>query len=155
MAKVKITIGDWSEDGHNQSEDFVFEVNKSVIEIQNAYKASCKLTGLIFDSNENHTNIKDLDWKHPEFEKRQVFVEYEQNTLSDFAKNIISNHGLKLPTGEPENFCYFMFEFIKLSLPDLTFEEASFKKSELKLITPINGWWSKNCNETWGYGLFE
>ncbi len=155
MTKVKMLIGDWSQDGHNQYEDYVFEVNKSVVEIQNAYKASCKLTGLMFDCNKNHTGIEGLNWQHPEWNDRKVFVEYMQNNLSELAANIISAHGLQLPTGDSENFCYFMFEFIKLSLPDLTYEEAAFKKSELKEIESINGWWSKTCNESWGYGLFE
>lgn len=31
MNKVKITIGDWSQDGHNQYEEFVFETNKTSI----------------------------------------------------------------------------------------------------------------------------
>ena len=46
MRKVKLVIGDWSGDGHGQSEEFVFETNKTVEEIGQAYKDSCKLTGL-------------------------------------------------------------------------------------------------------------
>ena len=88
MNKVKITVGDWSEDGHNQSEEFVFETNKTVKEIQNAYKQSCKKLGLIFDCNENHTDIVGLNLQHAEYDDRQVFVEYDQNTISEFAKNI-------------------------------------------------------------------
>lgn len=42
MSKVKLSIGDWSQDGHNQSEDFVYEVNKTVSEIRQGYKDSCK-----------------------------------------------------------------------------------------------------------------
>ncbi len=51
------------------------------------------------------------------------------------------------------NFALLIMEFIKLSLTDLTYEEAYFKKSELKTIPPINGWWNNALN--FGYGLFH
>lgn len=153
--KVKMTVGDWSQDGHNQYEEFVFETNKTVTEIQDAYKQSCKTLGLIFDCNCNHTGIIGLDWQNPEYEQRKVFVEYEQDELSELAINVLKQHNIEvLDEYEIDDFVNLMINVIQLSLPDLTMEEASFKKSELKSIPPINGWWSRTLNESWGYGLF-
>lgn len=154
MNKIKITIGDWSQDGHNQSDEFAYNVNKSIPEMVAAYRASCQLTGLIFDCNENHTGIPGLDWQNPETEDRQIFVEYQQNELSDLAQDILAQHQLTLAPS-PESMAEFMLKFIQLTLPDLTFEEASAKRSELKDLPVLNGWWSKSCNESWGYGLYE
>ena len=52
MEKIRVVIGDWSEDGYNQSDEFIYSVNKTQKELQDGYKASCKLTG-VWDSNLN------------------------------------------------------------------------------------------------------
>jgi lysyl-tRNA synthetase class II len=158
MDKIKITIGDWSQDGHNQYEEFVFEANKTVQEIRQAYKDSCKLTGLSFNHNEDYTGLN-LNWQHPEYETRKIATEYEEYELSDLAKEILSKFNIDYSNynEEPslENFIDLLINFIKLSLPDLILEEASFKKSELKTIKPLNGWWTKELNCQFGYGLFN
>ncbi len=40
--KVKLVVGDWSKDGHNQSDDFYVESNLSAKEIETAYKKGTK-----------------------------------------------------------------------------------------------------------------
>ena len=153
--KIKISIGDWSEDGHNQYEQFVFESNKPVEEIQQAYKDSCKLTGLQFNHNEDYTGLN-LNWQHPEYDDRQICTEYEDGEVSQFAKDILSTHGLDVPEDfYEEEFLQLLIDFIKLSLPDLELVEASFKRSELKEIPALNGWWNDNLNVQFGYGLYE
>lgn len=156
--KVKITIGDWSQDGHNQYEEFVFKSNKSVEEIRQAYKDSCKLTGLSFNHNEDYTGLN-LNWQHPEYRIRKIATEYEKYELSDLAKEILSKFNIDYYNYDEEysceNFLDLLISFIKLSLPDLTLEEASFKKSELKDIPAVNGWWNRELNCQFGYGLFE
>lgn len=153
--KVKITIGDWSQDGHNQYEEFVFESNKTVKEIRQAYKDSCKLTGLSFNHNEDYTGLN-LGYGTG----RQIATEYGDVNISELAVNIFEKHSIKSYITfqeEPntENFLTLLIDFIKLSLPDLTLQEASFKKSELKNIPAVNGWWNKELNCQFGYGLFE
>lgn len=154
MSKVKITIGDWSQDGHNQYEEFVFESNKSVNEIRQAYKNSCKLTGLSFNHNEDYTGLS-LGYGT----ERQIATEYEEAELSDLAKEILSTFNVNYSSYEedssPDKFLQLLVSFIKLSLPDLVLEEAAFKKSELKDIPPVNGWWNDELNCGFGYGLFE
>lgn len=44
----KLVLGDWSKDGHKQSEDFLFDCNYDVHKIRQAYKDSCKKLELHF-----------------------------------------------------------------------------------------------------------
>ena len=81
MERVKLTIGDWSQDGHNQYEEFVYESNKSVHEIRQAYKDSCKLTGISFNHNEDYTGLN-LKWDHPEYNSRKIATEYSVYRMS-------------------------------------------------------------------------
>jgi len=171
--RVKLSIGDWSQDGHNQYEEFVYESNKSVEEIQEAYKASCALTGLQFNyiqDKENYTGLN-LNWQDSDYDDRQIAVEYESSHISKLAEEILKSHGIdvwegydpqvydfkaeKCPIQDEENFIDLWLQFVKLSLPDLKLEEASFKKSELKTLPAINGWWNENLNVQFGYGLYE
>lgn len=154
MNIVKLSIGDWSEDGHNQYEEFVYNSNKSVNEIRQAYKDSCKLTGLQFNHNENYSSRTE----HSEYgSKRHICTEYQDDEISEFAKGILEEHHIVVNSNslDVDTFTNLLIEFIKLSLPDLILEEASFKRSELKNIDAINGWWNKELNVQFGYGLFE
>lgn len=45
----KLVLGDWSKDGHKQSEDFLFDCNYDVHKIRQAYKDSCKKLGITFN----------------------------------------------------------------------------------------------------------
>ena len=42
----KLVLGDWSEDGHGKSKDFLFDCNYDVSKIRQAYKDSCKKLGI-------------------------------------------------------------------------------------------------------------
>lgn len=160
MEKVKLTIGDWSGSGHSQNEVFVYEVNKTVSEIRQGYKASCKKTGIQFNHNENYTGLKE----HSGYgSKLHICTEYNECYFSEEAKEIISNYGIDfswygnggLSSENAEDFAQLILEFIKISIPDFEWEETSFKKSELSSIQPINGWWNSELNVQLGYGLFE
>ena len=158
--KLRITIGDWSDDGHGVSEQFVYDSNKTVKEIQDAYKASCKLTGLQFNHNANYTGLKEHDG-YGSF--RHICTEYEECEISEEALEILTEHGIVINFLEKEDslvlyedtFLQLLIDFIKLSLPDLELVEAAFKKSELKNIPAVNGWWNKDLNVQFGYGLYE
>ena len=156
MSKVKLTIGDWSQDGHNEFEIFVYEVNKSVEEIRQAYKDSCKKTGVQFNHNVNYTGLVERSYE-------KICTEYEDDKIREDAIEILKNFDFDLSKycnedfgfDDVEQFCELILNFIKLSLLDLTWEEAAFKKSELKTIEPINGWWNTSLNVQFGYGLFD
>lgn len=152
--KIKIPIGDWSCDGHCKSEDFVFISNKTVEQIRQAYKDSCKLTGLSFNHNQDYTGLN-LGYGTD----RQIATEYGSFALSTLAQEILNKFKIDYSDYEDEatadNFVNLLINFIKLSLPDLILEEASFKKSELKSIPAVNGYWNDQLNCQFGYGLFE
>jgi len=152
MNKMYLVLGDWSDDGHGKFEKILVEVNKTVEEVQNAYKASCKLTGIAFDHDEDYTETN-RGWK--EAEKYRIAVEYEDSNLSGEVLEILTKFGCPLKMLEyynedacQENYVKLWFWFINLSLPYLEYEIVADD-------TPnINGYWSKNLNASFGYGLF-
>lgn len=155
--KFKISIGDWSEDGHNQYEEFVYSSNYPVDKLRQAYKDSCKLTGLQFNHNENYTGLKD----HSNYgTKRHICTEYQDDSISSLAKKILNEHGIDTHDFEQDacadNFVNLILDFIALSMPkDFDYQEEAFKKSELKKIDPLNGWWNPQLNVQFGYGIFD
>lgn len=120
MNRFKIVIGDDSGDGHSQKETFLVECNHTVQNIEKAYENSCKLTGLQMNTNTNFTGL-DLHWS--ELSKRKMCNEYEDDTLSEFHKDVLK--GFEIPEeilnfeGDPDAFLIFFLEFLKLSIPDL------------------------------------
>ncbi len=55
MNKMYLVLGDPSQDGHSQYDKVLFEVNKTLEEVQQAYKDSCKLTGISFNHSYDYT----------------------------------------------------------------------------------------------------
>lgn len=162
MNKMHLVLGDWSNDGHGRSDKVLVESNKTVKEIQDAYKASCKLTGVSFNHNDDFTGRK-RDYK--EKEKYLIASEYGQGFyVSDEAKQALRDAGFDVEKhfafGMDEEgyqiedndviFLYIWTEFVKLSLPDLIMKKIPEDKS----IPVINGYWDKNLNVQFGYGLY-
>lgn len=158
-----LVLGDWSDDGHGKYDKVLVESNKSVEEIQDAYKASCKLTGVSFNHNEDFTERKR---NYKEKQKYQIATEYEQGfNVSDEAKQALRDAGFDVEKhfayGMDEDndqiedndviFLYLWTEFVKLSLPDLIIN----KIPEDDNIPVINGYWDKNLNVQFGYGLYH
>ena len=147
--KINIAIGDWSQDGHNQSENFTYEVNKPVGEMQQAYKDSCKKTEIQFNHNEKYGG------------KIKVCTEYEENKIPSDAIKILNDAGINMKQycdkngyfNNPEDFAELILEFIKLSLPDLAYKQVGYMKREK--VPFLNGYWNKSLNVQFGYGLFE
>jgi hypothetical protein len=162
MNKMYLVLGDWSDDGHGKYDKVLVESNKSVKEIQDAYKASCKLTGVSFNHNEDFTE-RERDYK--EKQKYHIATGYEQGfDVSDEAKQALRDAGFDVEKhfayGMDEDgdqdydnddvFLYLWTEFVKLSLPDLIINKIPENNS----IPVINGFWDKNLNVQFGYGLF-
>lgn len=160
--KVKLVLGDWSDDGHGKYKEIEFVSNYPVDIIQQAYRDSCKLTGVQFNYNEDYTDglCKGYgSW-------RQIFTEYEDNCMKVEAIEVLRAHGLdpaeycnEIYTDEDfekgnemafssENVADLIMDFIKLSMPnDWRYDKI---ESDSKAI---NGWWG-NLNHQFGYGLF-
>ena len=171
--RFRVVIGDWSSDGHGKSDEYVFQSNKSVEEMQQAYKDSCALTGVQFNHNATYTASDPTQRR--ENRKSQIFCEYEDGGISKSNLESLTSAGLdvqkycgndieknyddisdKYWVGiSPEGCAYLILDFIKLSLPDLEYEEAFYKFTELKKMPPLNGWWCEGLNHQFGYGLYE
>ena len=146
MNKMYLVIGDWSDDGHGKFEKVLVEVNKTVEEVQNAYKDSVNLTKISFNENNSYHGFKDV--------KYEVCIGYEDNRLIPAVIERFKE--LKCPTNILENFIEesyvdtfysLWFWFVSLSLPDL-------KYNVVNEIPNINGYWNKNLNVGFGYGLY-
>lgn len=149
---MQLNIGDWSHDGHNISESEVFSVNYPVSVIRQAYKDSCKKTGVQFNHNEDYTG--GLSKSYGSW--RQLFTEYEDSELEQDAYDVlelyIDNLSDYLDGDEDsgyycDDFSSFWWAFVKISLPDLTYQRVTFEH--------INGYWNDELNVQFGYGLFS
>jgi hypothetical protein len=149
---MQLNIGDWSKDGHNISEAKVFEVNHPVSVVRQAYKDSCEETGIQFNHNEDYTG--GLCSRYGSW--RQLFTEYESNTVSQEAYEILAEyipHIADYLDGDEESGYYcedfpsLWWAFVKISLPDLKYTPVKFEH--------INGYWNKELNVQFGYGLFS
>lgn len=157
MNKYKIVLGDWSHDGHNQSENFLFKTNYTQEQIQEAYRESCRKTGLQFHHKQ---------WKEDYSDGTPLFTEYEEYWVSKEVHDGLVGLGIPeeidLVTYDDEedeeanyqcdgsdHLVLIILWFISLSLPE------DFKYEIIKDDVPsINGWWGK-LNHQFGYGLFN
>ena len=148
MNKMYLILGDWSSDGHGKCEKVLLICNKTVEEIQNAYKNSCKLTGISFNHNEDYTGVA-----REFFDRRNYMIctEYEDSSINETCAEILNKYGIKIEAEfiNREAFVNLWIQFVQLSLPDLKVEQNDDN------IPNINGYWDKNLNVQFGYGLFE
>jgi len=149
MYKMYLVIGDWSGDGHSKYDKVLVHSNKRVEQIQKAYRDSCRLTGVSFHEGE-------IDYKTWEEDRKfQISTEYESGLeISDEVKEALKKHGLEVKDcddieNELEYFTKLWFDFVRLSLPDLKWQNA---KDD---IPCINGFWQEELNEIFGYGLYN
>jgi len=145
-----LVLGDWSDDGHGKSDKILMEVNKTVKEVQEAYKASCALTGLSFNHNEDYTN-----GKLQKTRKHRICTEYEDSEISSETLEILEELGCPIIEDLKEDpfigtgtFITLWFWFVSLSLPDLEYKRVEDK------VPVINGYWDENLNVQFGYGLY-
>ena len=159
---VRLVLGDWSDDGHGKHKEILYKSNYPIDKIQQAYKDSCKLTGVQFNHNEDYTGGLCSGYGS----WRQIFTEYESSSIRPEAIEALRNHGLN-----PADYCEEIYTdedfesdnsmpfytdsaaelimaFIALSMP----KDWEYKKADIK-ADAINGWWG-NLNVQFGYGLF-
>ena len=135
MKTYKIVTGDPSGDGHSIKETVFIKCNKTQQEINENYKKSCELTGLVFTEN---TPIivegEKLDWQHPEYNDRKIGVEYQSGGPSELAWKILKEHGIEeTEVYDGETIVDLFMNFIKLSLSDLEFEIVPDKTETLHI----------------------
>lgn len=163
MNKMKLELGDMSNDGHGKTATILLQSNVDVSTIRKAYKDSCYLTDVQFNSNDRFTKTK---YKWQEDEKYEAVVQYEDSYLSSFIVDKLSKFGLTEDLlssfnieKDVKHHRYFMYKynfvplwiwFVKLSLPEDTIIEVI----EDDDIPSINNGPRNELNTQIGYGLF-
>lgn len=154
--RMYLVLGDWSDDGHGKTDKKLFYTNKTVAEIQYAYKASCATTGISFNHNEDFTGVT-RDFR--EKGKHRVVTEYEQTILSEEILKVLFErecpHLGSILEAEDNSidldvFIKLWWWFTGLSLPGLKYESQEV----VDPIPVINGYWDSNLNVQFGYGLY-
>lgn len=168
MYECYITIGDWSEDGHNRYRVFQYFATHPVIEQQQGYYASVERTGIRFHG-------------HSIGDPHEVCVEYQDGLINAFHIEMLrryaqidcSRAGDCGPSGfypEPDEFAKFVLWFVGITIPGFEYErlkEVNTKSrdseghmSNTQWLTDhgdqvLNGWWCDKLNHQFGYGVFE
>lgn len=158
----KLALGDWSEDGHGISKDILVDCNcNNVVDIQNAYKESCKKLGIQFDDDKDYSE-KGYKYHVPHL----IWTDYQDNDMSAIAYDILNKagcfDGIDIEEDDDgryhiesikgcvlEEHAKVIMNFIALSMPE------NFSYQIVKEDYPyINGHWDGNLNIGFGYGLF-
>lgn len=161
--KFKVPIGDWSGDGHRQCDIFTVECNYGVEEVRQAYKDSCFKTNIQFNrvGGKDHCYISmPLSAVLHELDEREIATDYEDSRVPYTCSVALLEKGIDLDKYTDvddlgryipgtEEFLCLLFEFIKITLPDL---EWKFCDDELEYL---NGFWNKDLNVQFGYGLYN
>lgn len=161
MYKMKLELGDTSSDGHGKTATILLKSSVDVSAIRKAYKDSCYLTDIQFNSNEKFTKTK-YNWE--DSKKHEVVVKYEDSCLRNDIFIKLSKFGLthELMSSfgfELEDDRYTLYEgsfpllwiwFVKLSLPKDTVLEIENDD----VIPSINNGPQQELNTQIGYGLF-
>lgn len=119
----EIIVGDWSGDGHSQSERIIFEVSHSKEEIEKAYKNTCKKAKW-----QLHTYTNGL------------LKNYEESSISCDILEELKSVGIAIPSSveydeeeddapyfSPESCACLYLEFAKASLPELEYKQIKFE----------------------------
>jgi hypothetical protein len=168
--QMYLNVGDWSGDGHEKHDQVLIESNLPVKDVQQAYKDSCKLTGVQLNHNEDYTGVK-RDWKVAR--DFQILTEYESSKITSNQFKMLFEHGLRVEmladwNGEDsveyaeesldgydiysvDAYVKFWMWFTMLSNPKL---KLTWKPPEDEGIPNINGYWDKNLNVQFGYGVY-
>lgn len=158
--KIKIPIGDWSNDGHGRYKVFEIESNYPVHDLQEAYKESCRIVGIQF--NHHYEDYMGIEIDSYRSNERLICTEYEDSRLSEFAYDTLIDHGINVDSIlgydieegkeiylDSDDFTNILLAFIGLSMPN-DWEWSFIDDSN----TYLNGFWNKNLNVQFGYGLF-
>lgn len=152
----KLTLGDWSKDGHGISKDFLFECNYDVHRIRQAYKDSCKKLGIAFNHGSDYAGLGCSYGS-----AKQIWTEYEdsiiRSTVFETLKKAHCLEGINYypddfrdgyHIGKHEDCAKLIMNFIAVSMPN----DFIYQLIEPE---PINGYWNDELNHQFGYGLFH
>jgi hypothetical protein len=145
--KFYINIGDWSCDGHNQCDRFLFESNYSVKELQKAYKKSCKTTGV------NLSRACAEGYEDPTVEPSAAKKLLELGLSEELVRGEDYDpeycHETEYAINGPDAMADMIVWFVGLSMP----EDFECRRTEEHALN-FNGFWG-DLNESFGYGLYR
>lgn len=164
LHKMYLVLGDWSDDGHGKSNKVLLESNVTVDVVQQAYKDSCKLTGVSFNHNEDYTEKKNAPLIATEYEDSfipseaiQIFRE-KFGLTQEIAQSWFPDDELCEKIEDNETICLYgdafvnaWIWFVRLSHPEIQIKTLDAKDE----IPCINGYWNDNLNVQFGYGLYN
>lgn len=148
MYKFKLPIGDWSDDGHGKTDDYIIESNKPLEHVREMYFQACEKLGYTLDGHH----------------KKTPCAEYEDYEFPFEVINDLDNIGVKgldfyFEVGEGNydmdsiSFCDIVLNFIKSQDKDL--ELKRIPNDELPMFQ-FYGVDNKNRHIGYfGYGLFD
>jgi len=164
MKEFKFAIGDWSGDGHEKTDNVHFKSNKTADEIRKAYWDSCIHTSIAFHNQDLTTfdaynrMSKDIPVEKIKF---RLLHNYEDTLIPAAAMKILYANGLSnklFEDGPNEGGDQYIMNAEELSELLLWFISISLDDFEYKVIKDevesINGFWNKNLNVGFGYGLY-
>ncbi len=146
--KYSIVVGDWSCDGHEKSDKFIFDCTHSKADIIKSYKQAVNKSGVAL---------------HSDKDKIEILGEYEDNIINNEAIGFLEGIGCKFEwrdnefevNGEerelycgPDDVFHLFLEMVSTQL-----EGFKYKRIDEE-IESINGFWDKKFNESIGYGVY-
>lgn len=147
----RIVIGDWSDDGHCKKSYFTFKCSHDESEVKKAYTKACKKCKVSLHERVPNCTAICCNYEESWIPSKQLKALKKLGVDFKFAESLEHNNGI---TGESELSCigqdiaYLFFEMVKTQLPDFEYKLVDEKK-------PINGFWSKDFNHSFGYGCFD
>jgi hypothetical protein len=154
--KHRIVIGDWSKDGHEQSEFFTFQCTHDQPEIKKAYLAACKKckVSLHYQDHKHPSRMKGITPVCGRYEDSSIPAPQLQ-ALKDLGVNLDfretefhqNNDGKDELCCSPQDIANLFFAMVKTQIPGLEYKMVEENK-------PINGFWSEDFNFSFGYGCF-
>lgn len=140
-----VVIGDWSKDGHNQSDNFSFECTHDETEVKTAYLAAVKACKVSL-----HHEAKGAVVVCERYQDNLIKPEQLSN-LKELGVNFSGFEGSTKDGGMycgPQNIAKIFMEMVKSQID-------GFKYNAVEQPKPINGWWSKDFNYGFGYGVYD
>lgn len=142
-----IVIGDWSGDGHDRKEKYVFRATHDRDDIINGYKRAAQTIGLA------------LEDESPGI--RAILHRYEDQYISATDQATLANAGIDLTLLSeyeeaesdmelwltPSDVAVLFLEFVRSQTPGFKYEIVDAPRS-------INGYWQDDFNVHIGYGVF-
>lgn len=160
MNIFRLPIGDWSDDGHGQTQDYLIKSNKTVQEIRELYFQACDKLGFSLDGSYKKSDLSPM----ADYED-YIFKEETLNALLDFGVKIdeeLVNNLREIYKTDPdewdnivntEELCKIVLEFIKTQDSELILEIIPEPEAPMFQFYGYDD--KKRHIGYFGYGLFD